>query len=331
LRIIEVTEPAPTLLPETQVHESLRAQIHRGEMTLDQANATLTGTPYQPLASIAPEPAAAPAVALTPEQAAAQIDALKRDKGFYLDFINGVSAAKQKWAGLHKQASGEAPAAISAMEELDALKNDPAFREALANNDADAIAKWKAANQAAYPDSPADATLDRFPPAAQPHEIKIPSLAEAQAAAVAEGHAQGGGAELLTAVTLARTYAVAAELPAADASAIAADIARIEPQWRKFSERERETHTTNTMAKLTSRWGAKTADMVGLARLVAHEASKKHPALLDFIADSGAGSDFGVIARLAEHGARLAAKKGRTIESLRAQFPRFFALDWVAS
>jgi hypothetical protein len=217
------------------------------------------------------------------------------------------------------------------LDRLNALKSDPAFGTKLAEGSVEARRVWDAAFQAAYPDASVDAAADQFPPAAKVEEITIPSLAEAQREAVAAGHAQGGDAELLAAVELAKTYAVAAELPVADASAIATDISAFEPKWRGFTERQKADHTTGVMAQLTRRWGDKTNDMIGLGRLLVAEAAKKNPGILDFMANSGAGSDFGVIVRLAEHGARLAAKKGRTIESLRLQFPKFFAIDWAAS
>jgi hypothetical protein len=261
------------------------------------------------------EAATIPAAPIAPAEAAAQITALKADKGFFQRFTNGDVSAKTQWESLHKAAANEtAVSAPGALEQLDAFKNDPAAREALANGDVAAIAKFAELNKAAFPDAPADpaAEIDQQFPAGKATDFQIGMHFKNDNGEV---DAVGQAAHAQTAEWLETL-----RLPSSIGTVSVQAIADFQPMWQAMDENARANHAEGVRSKLNAMWGPEvTAARISMANELIREAESKKPGLIDMLQRSGAVSQLDAVMHLALHGERMFARKGVTIDAVMAK------------
>jgi hypothetical protein len=304
--MIEATTPAVPAIG-AKIHADLQTAVSRGDMTLEQANEALAGSPFAPLAA----PAAAPAPSTSAAPSTPTLAQLKADKGFLIDFANGVPAALAK----HKQAclaeAGEPVVAPDAMARLEAWEGDPANRERLFNGNAEARAEYDELSKAAYPDAPAGT-------AAQIDEAFPPAAAEAfdLSGIFTADHGNAINLEALEAEKTMRGWLAEARFSKAIGSAVAQEAARFAPTWQSMDDAGREAHSTEVRAQLHRMWGDQTPARIALAQRLVAEIEKKRPGIRDMLEASGAGSNLRVLVNLGLQAERLAARRGISIDKI---------------
>lgn len=278
-----MTDSVPRL-PESAVHDSARADIAAGNGTFEQHNEWLTRSGYAPLLSSSGSSA--------PTGPLASPTAAPAGRGRFGPQGEIHAQARQMLAAGHGDLRQvNAALAADGYEPLPALAASDEVKAVAAQIDAD------------------------FPPA-KPADFDLTGVFTADHAAFGDNL----NPDALAADAQTREWMATARLPKAIGSAIAQEAARFAPEWQKMDDNAREIHARTVMAQLRQMHGERAGERVALARLVVDAVAAKHPAIVAFLERSGAASNLYVISQLAEHGARLAARKGLSIEAVKRDF-----------
>jgi hypothetical protein len=317
--------PAPGRLPEAQVHESLRADIARGAMTLAEANASLVGTKYQPLPAptVAPDAVPLPTAQATPATAPVApsvptLAQLRADKGFMLAFLNQEPAAIAKHKLACQIAAGEQVVAPDAMARLEALKADPAFAKRVADGDTTALAEWEQANRAAHQDAPstdpaainaaAGLPADDAARDALAVQYQMPKIADDRGEYTPAAQAFD---------KLTRTALATAGFDRGNGSFLAQEVARTHSHYSKLDDAGKALYAQQQEATLRGIWKADFEPNRKLVLQLAREIDRKHPGTLDILIDSGAANNAMVLNSLWARARAIADAKGVNLEQFK--------------
>jgi hypothetical protein len=146
-----------------------------------------------------------------------------------------------------------------------------------------------------------DAALDAAFPPGKPTEYTLPKLTapgeEYTEATAAKDH-------------LARGWMAEARLPVSIGNHIAAEVAAIADKWPAMNDSQRRVYAINERSKLDRLLGADAQVKIEGARRLVAELEAKSPGLVHLLEASGAGNSAAVVVMLAQHAARLAARRG---------------------
>jgi hypothetical protein len=291
--MIDAPQNSPAAAPGAPskefVHASLQQDVANGRMDFIQANEFSIRDGFGELPK--PTVVADPVAAYQAERAkpAVRLQELKSDSAFVQRLMSGDRAARAEWDAVH--------IALATGQSLPLQGGAPS------------------AAAPAAPPAPA-AAGDMGLPAGKLTDFELGQHFKNEKGEVDDrGHA---------AHVEVATWMAAAHLPGSVGTEIGRVAADFAPQWQEMTQEDRNNYAAATRTDLTRLWGPSATDKLGMARLLVAELGAKHKGVVDFLERSGAGSHSGVIVQLAHQAERLAARKGLTVEAIKAKYPKFF-------
>lgn len=116
-------------------------------------------------------------------------------------------------------------------------------------------------------------------------------------------------AQMREADTRLRTWLHTAQLPATVGTYLAGEIARVAKDYEKMDPGARTLHRQREEAQLGRVLGPNAGERIAAARRLVQEIEAKQPGLVHFLETTGAGNSAFVVAQLATHAERLAARR----------------------
>jgi len=142
--------------------------------------------------------------------------------------------------------------------------------------------------------------LDKELPAAKPEEYQLPPIDSKDSA------------EITRIAATTRGWLAEAQLPKEIGSYIAKEAGAVAAKFEKMTDGQKEVFQVAERAKLDRLWGPNAQRNIDVARQLVREiaATERGKGVVEFLERSGAGNSATVIAQLAQHGLRLAARRG---------------------
>ncbi|MCA3247875.1 MAG: hypothetical protein ING19_01460 [Azospirillum sp.] len=225
--------------------------------------------------------------------ALAEIASLKSDREFVSAYADaghiGHKAAVERMTRLHEAAYAATPSGAPAAP--GAVTPPPAAPGA----------------ESVGTEAPSDpaAEIDKFFPPARPEQYEMPAFAEP---------GEEYGAAHVEADKLARGWLSEARFPREIGSHIAKEAARVAGLVKSMTPETRELWAQGQKESVEKMLGPAAPKKLALAQQLIRELEAKNPGVVNFLEATGAGNSAAIVVQVAEHAARLAARRGIRIE-----------------